>query len=203
MQSIYGESVDQIILRALDLITIAVPQTFPSIMSSGMSYALSRLKRRKIYRIASQRINVAGKVQITSFDKTDTLTEQVYGDRFVVLKEFRDVRRRIINEQNQSMKDETKPFSDSQVQYCETFGVNVRSGATTQTGSETANISSKFSMSKQELITVTEFAALRRTLDEVLRVGDWGFGWNYRDWKLNVETVIQIYAPKLELQFKA
>lgn len=58
-------------------------------------------------------------------------------------------------------------------------------------------------MSKQELITVTEFAALRRTLDEVLRVGDWGFGWNYRDWKLNVETVIQIYAPKLELQFKA
>ncbi|KAA6387883.1 MAG: putative Vacuolar cation-transporting ATPase YPK9, partial [Streblomastix strix] len=176
MQSMYGESVDQIILRALDLITIAVPPTLPAIMSSGISYALSRLKGRKIYCIASERINVAGKVKVMCFDKTGTLTEEVLGVRGV--KGVRDVRRRIYNQQqNQSPKDETNSNTDRDGQWSQTLGVNVRSGTITN-ASETASISSKLSFSKQELVQVTEFAALRRTPDEVLRVADWGFGTN-------------------------
>ncbi|KAA6311905.1 MAG: putative Cation-transporting ATPase 13A3/4/5, partial [Streblomastix strix] len=93
MQATYGESALMIILRAGDLVTIAVPPTLPAIMSSGISYALARLKDRKIFCISPDRINVAGKVKVVCFDKTGTLTEEDLGVRGV--KGVRDVKKRV------------------------------------------------------------------------------------------------------------
>lgn len=73
-----------IVKRALDLVTISVPPTLPAAMTIGTSYALSRLKAKKIFCISPPRINVSGKVTCFVLDKTGTLTEdglQVYGYR--------------------------------------------------------------------------------------------------------------------------
>jgi len=64
-----------IIVRALDLITIVVPPALPATLSIGTSFALARLKKKKIFCISPQRINVGGKLDIMCFDKTGTLTE--------------------------------------------------------------------------------------------------------------------------------
>jgi cation-transporting ATPase 13A2 len=65
-----------IIVRAVDLITIAVPPALPATLTIGISFAMSRLKRKQIYCISPQRINVGGKIDIMCFDKTGTLTEE-------------------------------------------------------------------------------------------------------------------------------
>lgn len=75
IQTMYGEEIFYIILRAGDLVTIAVPPTLPAVMSAGASYALSRLQKRNIYCIDTQRVNMAGKIDVMCFDKTGTLTE--------------------------------------------------------------------------------------------------------------------------------
>ncbi|KAG7114896.1 cation-transporting ATPase like protein [Verticillium longisporum] len=64
-----------IIVRALDVITIAVPPALPATLSIGTSFALARLKKKQIYCISPQRVNVGGKIDIMCFDKTGTLTE--------------------------------------------------------------------------------------------------------------------------------
>lgn len=64
-----------IIVRALDLITIVVPPALPATLTIGTNFALSRLKKKNIFCISPQRVNVAGKVDIVCFDKTGTLTE--------------------------------------------------------------------------------------------------------------------------------
>jgi cation-transporting P-type ATPase 13A2 len=63
------------IIKALSLVTITVPPALPAAMSIGIVFALARLRRNKIYCIAPQRINVAGRVKTIVFDKTGTLTE--------------------------------------------------------------------------------------------------------------------------------
>ncbi|KAL2266535.1 hypothetical protein VTJ83DRAFT_5887 [Remersonia thermophila] len=65
-----------IIIRALDLITIVVPPALPATLTIGTSFALSRLKRKQIFCISPQRVNVAGKLDLMCFDKTGTLTEE-------------------------------------------------------------------------------------------------------------------------------
>lgn len=65
-----------IIVRALDLITIVVPPALPATLQIGTNFALSRLKKKQIYCISPQRVNVAGKIDIMCFDKTGTLTEE-------------------------------------------------------------------------------------------------------------------------------
>jgi cation-transporting ATPase 13A3/4/5 len=65
----------QIVLKALDLITIVVPPALPATMSIGLSFAISRLKKADIFCISPSRVNVCGKVDIMCFDKTGTLTE--------------------------------------------------------------------------------------------------------------------------------
>ncbi|KAJ2712952.1 hypothetical protein H4R19_002488, partial [Coemansia spiralis] len=65
-----------ITVRALDLITVVVPPALPATMSIGVSFALSRLRRRQIYCISPTRINVCGKINVMCFDKTGTLTEE-------------------------------------------------------------------------------------------------------------------------------
>jgi cation-transporting P-type ATPase 13A2 len=74
----------EIIDRSLDLITITVPPALPAAMTAGTAFALSRLKRRKIFCISPPRVNVSGRVNLMVFDKTGTLTEdglQVFGFR--------------------------------------------------------------------------------------------------------------------------
>ncbi|KAJ1731564.1 hypothetical protein LPJ61_002475 [Coemansia biformis] len=65
-----------IVVRALDLITVVVPPALPATMSIGVSFALSRLRKRQIYCTSPTRINVCGKVNVMCFDKTGTLTEE-------------------------------------------------------------------------------------------------------------------------------
>jgi cation-transporting ATPase 13A2 len=64
-----------IIVRALDLITIVVPPALPATLSIGTNFALSRLRKKQIFCISPQRVNVGGKLDIVCFDKTGTLTE--------------------------------------------------------------------------------------------------------------------------------
>jgi cation-transporting ATPase 13A2 len=64
-----------IVVRALDLITIVVPPALPATLTIGTSFALSRLKKKQIFCISPQRVNVGGKIDIMCFDKTGTLTE--------------------------------------------------------------------------------------------------------------------------------
>ena len=64
-----------IIVRALDLITIVVPPALPATLTIGTNFALSRLKKKSIFCISPQRVNVGGKLDIVCFDKTGTLTE--------------------------------------------------------------------------------------------------------------------------------
>lgn len=76
--------VKDIILRALDVITITVPPALPVAMTVGTSFAIARLKRRKIFCISPPRINISGRLKLMCFDKTGTLTEDgldLYGIR--------------------------------------------------------------------------------------------------------------------------
>lgn len=87
-----GYEPTQIIDRSLDLLTITVPPALPAAMTIGTVFAISRLKKKKIFCISPPRINVSGRVNLMVFDKTGTLTEdglQVFG--------FRGVDRAIIN----------------------------------------------------------------------------------------------------------
>ncbi|KAM3128083.1 hypothetical protein pb186bvf_019784, partial [Paramecium bursaria] len=74
----------QLIINALDLVTITVPPALPTCLSIGISLALGRLQKKQIYCISPNRVNVAGKITIMCFDKTGTLTEDgldLYGVR--------------------------------------------------------------------------------------------------------------------------
>ncbi|XP_028654053.1 polyamine-transporting ATPase 13A3-like isoform X1 [Erpetoichthys calabaricus] len=71
----HGELVSEIILDALDIVTIAVPPALPAAMTAGIVYAQNRLKKKGIYSISPQRINVCGQLNLVCFDKTGTLTE--------------------------------------------------------------------------------------------------------------------------------
>lgn len=75
-----------IIVRALDLITIVVPPALPATLTIGISFAVARLKKKQIFCISPQRVNVGGKLDIMCFDKTGTLTEEgldIFGVRVV------------------------------------------------------------------------------------------------------------------------
>jgi predicted P-type ATPase len=63
------------IMRAFDVITIAVPPALPAALTVGIVYALARLRRNNIFCISPQRVTLAGKVKLVCFDKTGTLTE--------------------------------------------------------------------------------------------------------------------------------
>lgn len=71
-----GQSAETIVDHSLDLITITVPPALPAAMSCGMIFAISRLKKLKIFCISPPRINCAGSVETFVFDKTGTLTEE-------------------------------------------------------------------------------------------------------------------------------
>ncbi|KAM6241044.1 polyamine-transporting ATPase 13A2 isoform 2-T4 [Porphyrio hochstetteri] len=66
----------QIIIRALDLVTVIVPPALPAAMTVGTIYAQNRLKQQGIFCISPPRINLCGKIRLVCFDKTGTLTEE-------------------------------------------------------------------------------------------------------------------------------
>ena len=59
----------------MDLFTTAVPPSLPACLSVGITYSLSRLKKKDIFCIQRDNVNKAGSVNILVFDKTGTLTE--------------------------------------------------------------------------------------------------------------------------------
>ena len=71
-----GELSDkEIVEKFLDLFTTAVPPSLPACISVGITYSLSRLKKKGIFCIQRDHVNRAGTVNILIFDKTGTLTE--------------------------------------------------------------------------------------------------------------------------------
>lgn len=60
---------EQIIIRALDLVTVIVPPALPAAMTVGTIYAQNRLKKRGIFCISPPRINLCGKIRLVCFDK--------------------------------------------------------------------------------------------------------------------------------------
>nr|KAF6473241.1 ATPase 13A4 [Rousettus aegyptiacus] len=68
------ESPEEVVKKALDVITIAVPPALPAALTTGIIYAQRRLKKRGIFCISPQRINVCGQLNLVCFDKTGTLT---------------------------------------------------------------------------------------------------------------------------------
>lgn len=85
----HNPSTKDMVVNCLDLITITVPPALPACMSIGISLALARLvitmhtvyifirlKKKGIYSIFPDKINISGKINIMCFDKTGTLTEE-------------------------------------------------------------------------------------------------------------------------------
>lgn len=70
-----GEELWEVIVSALDLVTIVVPPALPAAMTIGIIYAQSRLKTSKIFCISPRSINISGCIDCVCFDKTGTLTE--------------------------------------------------------------------------------------------------------------------------------
>lgn len=64
-----------VLIKALDVVTIALPPALPAAMTVGKLYGLVRLKNHQIFCINSRVINVSGSVNCVCFDKTGTLTE--------------------------------------------------------------------------------------------------------------------------------
>ncbi|XP_006522114.1 probable cation-transporting ATPase 13A4 isoform X4 [Mus musculus] len=69
-----GEPPEEVVRKALDVITIAVPPALPAALTTGIIYAQRRLKKKGIFCISPQRINVCGQLNLVCFDKTGTLT---------------------------------------------------------------------------------------------------------------------------------
>lgn len=55
--------------KALDVITIAVPPALPAALTTGIIYAQRRLKKKGIFCISPQRINICGQLNLVCFDK--------------------------------------------------------------------------------------------------------------------------------------
>ncbi|XP_030590233.1 polyamine-transporting ATPase 13A2 isoform X1 [Archocentrus centrarchus] len=66
----------ELVIRSLDIVTIAVPPALPAAITTGTIYAQRRLKQRGIFCISPPRINICGKLSVFCFDKTGTLTEE-------------------------------------------------------------------------------------------------------------------------------
>ncbi|XP_071449329.1 polyamine-transporting ATPase 13A3-like [Hetaerina americana] len=74
-KALRGNYAGSIAIKALDLITIAVPPALPAAMTVGKMYAQRRLEKKGIFCINSRVINVSGSVNCVCYDKTGTLTE--------------------------------------------------------------------------------------------------------------------------------
>ncbi|KAM8953105.1 putative cation-transporting ATPase 13A4 [Pelodytes ibericus] len=65
----------RIIVEALVLLTSAICPIIPAALTVGILYGRSRLKKKSIFCISPDRINMCGQLNLFCFDKTGTLTE--------------------------------------------------------------------------------------------------------------------------------
>nr|XP_060623233.1 probable cation-transporting ATPase 13A5 [Anolis sagrei ordinatus] len=75
---VYAENkrpVNETALMALLLLSGVINPALPAALTTGIVYAQRRLKKRKIFCISPQRINICGQINLVCFDKTGTLTE--------------------------------------------------------------------------------------------------------------------------------
>ncbi|VDM64674.1 unnamed protein product [Angiostrongylus costaricensis] len=70
-----NQSIRDIIIRSLDIITIVVPPALPAAMSVGIINSNLRLRKEEIFCISPSTINTCGAINVCCFDKTGTLTE--------------------------------------------------------------------------------------------------------------------------------
>ncbi|XP_072474976.1 probable cation-transporting ATPase 13A5 [Notamacropus eugenii] len=70
-----GTSARDTVTMSLLLLTTSVPPALPAALTTGIFYAQKRLKKKKIFCISPQRINMCGQINLVCFDKTGTLTE--------------------------------------------------------------------------------------------------------------------------------
>jgi len=61
--------VADVVAMAFLLLTLAVPPTVPAALTTGTVYAQRRLKKKKIFCISPQRINICGQINLVCFDK--------------------------------------------------------------------------------------------------------------------------------------
>lgn len=61
--------VAEVVAMALLLLTVAVPPAIPAALTTGTVYAQRRLKKKKIFCITPQRINICGQINLVCFDK--------------------------------------------------------------------------------------------------------------------------------------
>ncbi|KAJ8686576.1 hypothetical protein QAD02_022370 [Eretmocerus hayati] len=90
-KSMRGVELEDIIVEALDLITIVVPPALPAAMTVGRLVAQNRLEKLKIFCTSPRAINVSGSIDCVCFDKTGTLTEDgldMWGVVAVTMKKF-------------------------------------------------------------------------------------------------------------------
>ncbi|XP_063772478.1 probable cation-transporting ATPase 13A4 [Pseudophryne corroboree] len=73
--TVKGGTVRDIIVKSLIAVTVAIPPVLPAAVALAIMYSQKRLKRKKIFCISPQRINVCGRINLVCFDKTGTLTE--------------------------------------------------------------------------------------------------------------------------------
>lgn len=66
---LFQEPPEEVVRKALDVITIAVPPALPAALTTGIIYAQRRLKKKGIFCISPQRINVCGQLNLVCFDK--------------------------------------------------------------------------------------------------------------------------------------
>jgi cation-transporting ATPase 13A2 len=76
-----------VLITSADLITIAVPPALPLVLTVGIVLSVSRLKKLRIFCIAPERVNFAGRLDTMCWDKTGTLTSSnlIYSGADVVL----------------------------------------------------------------------------------------------------------------------
>lgn len=70
-----NDPIDDILVKALDLITIVVPPELPAALTIALIFVDNRLRMNKIYCISPRSINISGCINCMCFDKTGTLTE--------------------------------------------------------------------------------------------------------------------------------
>lgn len=71
----YGAHAGFIVLKYLDMITIAVPPALPACLTVATAIAISRLQQHDIYVSNPSAVTLAGHLNVLCFDKTGTLTE--------------------------------------------------------------------------------------------------------------------------------
>ncbi|XP_056421386.1 probable cation-transporting ATPase 13A5 isoform X2 [Hyla sarda] len=72
-----GASVHDIVLMSFLMLTVAVNAALPASITLCLLYGQTRLKKKDIFCISPQRINLAGQLNLLCFDKTGTLTEDI------------------------------------------------------------------------------------------------------------------------------